>query len=85
MLLLFFCSKKVSKKGALQLEKILHPSLIQSGKFQNSEQMNLPLKQLKFSSLFHNAGPEAFLLGPKLDTKTFQTSMLNVRILTVGF
>ena len=25
--------------------------------------MNLPLKQLKFSSLFHNAGPEAFLLG----------------------
>ena len=26
--------------------------------------MNLPLKQLKFSSLFHNVGPEAFLLGP---------------------
>ena len=24
MLLLFFCSKKVSKKGALQLEEILH-------------------------------------------------------------
>ena len=63
MLLLFFCSKKVSKKGALQLEEILHPSLIQSGKFQNSEQMNLPLKQLKFSSLFHNVGPEVFLLG----------------------
>jgi hypothetical protein len=63
MLLLFFCSKKVSKKGALQLEKILHPSLIQSEKFQNSGQMNLPLRQLKFSSLFHNAGPEAFLLG----------------------
>ena len=63
-LLLFFCSKKVSKKGALQLEEILHPSLIQSGKFQNSAQMNLPLRQLKFPSLFHNAGPEVFLLGP---------------------
>jgi hypothetical protein len=33
MLLLFFCSKKVSKKGALQLEEILHPSLIKAENF----------------------------------------------------
>jgi hypothetical protein len=30
MLLLFFCSKKVSKKGALQLEEILHPSSLKA-------------------------------------------------------
>jgi hypothetical protein len=41
--------------------------------------MNLPLRQLKFSSLFHNVGTEAFLLGPDLDTTTIKTSMLNVR------
>ncbi len=46
--------------------------------------MNLTLKQLKFSSLFHNVGPEAFLLGPKLDTTAIKTSMFNVRTLIVG-
>jgi hypothetical protein len=33
MLLLFFCSKKVSKKGARQLEKILHPSSLKAENF----------------------------------------------------
>jgi hypothetical protein len=33
MLLLFFCSKKVSKKGALQLEEILHPSSLKAENF----------------------------------------------------
>ena len=32
-LLLFFCSKKVSKKGALQLEQILHPLLFKAENF----------------------------------------------------
>jgi hypothetical protein len=27
--------------------------------------MNVTLRQLKFSSLFHNVGPEAILLGPR--------------------
>jgi len=31
--LLFFCSKKVSKKGALQLEEILHPLLFKAENF----------------------------------------------------
>jgi hypothetical protein len=31
--LLFFCSKKVSKKGALQLEEILHPSSLKAENF----------------------------------------------------
>ena len=33
MLLLFLCSKKVSKKGALELEEILHPSLLKAENF----------------------------------------------------
>jgi hypothetical protein len=33
MLLLFFCSKKVSKKGALQLEEMIHPLLFKAENF----------------------------------------------------
>jgi hypothetical protein len=64
-ILTFFLLKKSKQKRSSSARKNTSPFIAQSGKFQNSAQMNLPLRQLKFSSLFHNAGPEAFLLGPK--------------------
>lgn len=62
--LTFFLLKKSKQKKSSSSRTNTSPAIVQSGKYQNSEQMNLPLKQLKFSSLFHNVGPEAFLLGP---------------------
>ena len=63
-LLTFFLLKKSKQKRSSSAWRNTSPFIAQSGKFQNSGQMNLPLRQLKFSSLFHNVGPEAFLLGP---------------------